>query len=91
MRKQVLLSVCFRIQGKEKQKIHFANANTNNEKKCQCHIMIYESFQSLLKDDFFKAKLSTNSFSSRYEPPYRIFQNTFQNTYWAVPCFVIFS
>ena len=28
MKKQVLLS----IQGKEKQKIHSANANTNNEK-----------------------------------------------------------
>ena len=57
MKKQVLLSVCFRIQGKKKQKIHFTNANTNNEKKCQCHIMIYESFQSLLKDVTF-SKLS---------------------------------
>ena len=32
MKKQVLWSVCFGIQGKEKQKIHFTNANTNNEK-----------------------------------------------------------
>ena len=32
MKKQVLLSISFRIQGKEKQKIHSANANTNNEK-----------------------------------------------------------
>ena len=32
MKKQVLLSVCFRIQGKEKQKIHFTNADANNEK-----------------------------------------------------------
>ena len=30
MKKQVLLSVHFRNQGKEKQKIHFTNANTNN-------------------------------------------------------------
>ena len=29
--KSVLVSVRFRIQGKEKQKIHFINANTNNE------------------------------------------------------------
>ena len=32
MKKQVLLSVRFRIQGKEKQKMHFTNANTDNEK-----------------------------------------------------------
>ena len=32
MKKQVLLSVGFRIQGKEKQKMHFTNANTDNEK-----------------------------------------------------------
>ena len=32
MRKLVLLSVHFRILGKEKQKIHFTKANTNNEK-----------------------------------------------------------
>ena len=32
MKKQVLLSVRFQIQGKEKQKIHFTNADTNNEK-----------------------------------------------------------
>ena len=31
MKKQVLLSLRFRIQGKEKQKIHFTHANTNNE------------------------------------------------------------
>ena len=31
MKKQVLLSLRFRIQGKEKQKINFTNANTNNE------------------------------------------------------------
>ena len=39
MEKQVLLSVHFRIQGKEKQKIHFINANTNNEKMCKCKVM----------------------------------------------------
>ena len=32
MKKQLLLFVPFRIQGKEKQKMHFTNANTNNEK-----------------------------------------------------------
>ena len=31
IKKQVLLSLHFRIQGKEKQKIHFINANTNKE------------------------------------------------------------
>ena len=31
MKKQVLLYVRLRIQGKEKQKIHFTNADTNNE------------------------------------------------------------
>ena len=31
MKKQVSLYVCFRSQGKEKQKIHFTNADTNNE------------------------------------------------------------
>ena len=32
MKKQGLLPVCFRIQGKEKQKIHFINVDTNNKK-----------------------------------------------------------
>ena len=32
LKEKVVLSVSFRIQGKEKQKIHFTNANTNNEK-----------------------------------------------------------
>ena len=32
LKKQDLLSVLFRIQGKEKQKIHATNSNTNNEK-----------------------------------------------------------
>ena len=32
MKKQVLLSARFQIQRKEKQKIHFTNGNTNNEK-----------------------------------------------------------
>ena len=32
MKKQVLCSACFGIQGKEKQKIHFTDANTNNKK-----------------------------------------------------------
>ena len=32
IKKQVLLFVRFRIQGKEKQKIHFTNVNTNNKK-----------------------------------------------------------
>ena len=32
MKKQVLFSVRFRIQGKEKQKLHFTNANRNNDK-----------------------------------------------------------
>ena len=31
MKKQVLLSVRFRNQGKKKPKIHFSDANTNNE------------------------------------------------------------
>ena len=30
LKKQVLLSVCFQIQGKEKQKIRFTKANMNN-------------------------------------------------------------
>ena len=32
MKKQVLLSLRFSVQRKEKQKVHFTNANTNNEK-----------------------------------------------------------
>ena len=32
LKEKVVLSVSFRIQGKEKQKIHFTDANTNNEK-----------------------------------------------------------
>ena len=32
IKKQVLLPVGFRIQGQEKQKIHFINVDTNNEK-----------------------------------------------------------
>ena len=32
MKKRVLLSLRFPIQGEEKQKVHFTNANTNNEK-----------------------------------------------------------
>ena len=32
MKKQVFLPVSFQILGKEKQKIHFTNADTNNEK-----------------------------------------------------------
>ena len=32
LKKQILLSVHFRIQEKEMQKIHFTNANRNNEK-----------------------------------------------------------
>ena len=31
MKKLVLLSARFQIQGKEKQKIHITNVNTNNE------------------------------------------------------------
>ena len=32
LKKHVLLSVRFRIHGKEKQKIHFTDANRSNEK-----------------------------------------------------------
>ena len=32
LKKQVLLSVRFRVQGNEKQKIHFTKANINNDK-----------------------------------------------------------
>ena len=32
IKKPVSLSMRFQIQGKEKQKIHFTNANVNNEK-----------------------------------------------------------
>ena len=31
LKKEVLLSVCFPIQGKEKQKLHFTSVNANNE------------------------------------------------------------
>ena len=34
MKKQILLSVNFRIQEKEKQKIHFTNADTSKERIC---------------------------------------------------------
>ena len=32
LKEQVLMSIFFRIQGKEKQKIHVTNGNMNNEK-----------------------------------------------------------